>query len=366
MKNKISPKQIAFSTCCIILATSLLSKHLYIYTGQEAWVSVILGFTISLLAIWMYSALANRFPGDSLIEINDKVFGLILGKFFSGLYIYFFFTLACLNTSTIGRFGKSLVLPNTPQLFIHILFLLVCAWAVRKGPVNFVKYSTLFAVSSIAAILFNTALLYNRVDFRNLLPMFSHTAADYAVGTHFIAIIPLCEPFVFLMFLPYLQKPKELGKSLAAGTTLGAGMLLLIILRDIVVLGQTGTLLFTYPSFMVLRFIDVGDILTRMEIIYAFILISLMFFKVIVFYYAAVSGFGRLMKFNTHEFLILIFGALIAIYSFTMMDANEHFEWLVSGAAAIHSTVFLVVLPVITLIAATARGFFKKAAIQVT
>jgi hypothetical protein len=86
-----------------------------------------------------------------------------------------------------------------------------------------------------------------------------------------------------------------------------------------------------------------------------------MFFKVSVLYYAAISGFRQLMNFQSHDFLVFIFGSFIVIYSVTIANANEHYAWLASGAAAIYSTLFLILLPAVTLITAASRGFFKKA-----
>ena len=70
----------------------------------------------------------------SLPEINNAVFGRVVGKTISVFYIFFFVSLALLNTRVLGDFINSSVLRQTPIMIVSIIFILVCAWAVRKGP----------------------------------------------------------------------------------------------------------------------------------------------------------------------------------------------------------------------------------------
>ncbi|NCU32359.1 MAG: hypothetical protein EOM23_05400 [Candidatus Moranbacteria bacterium] len=359
MIKKISSKQMMYSASCIIIATSLLTKSLYVYLKHEAWIAIILGFSIKMVIIFVYTALANRFPGSNIININEKVFGVVLGKVFSALYVYFFFTLACLNVNVMGGFVNGMILPQTPMVLILVLFVAVCAWAVRKGPVNLLRMSTVFVLFTIAFILINNLLLVNIMDLKNFLPLFSIPIKNYLIGAHFVSIIPFSEVFVLFMFLPDMQKPEAFGKSLRYGVVIGAAVYLIIVLRDIAVLGPS-TDLFANPSFAVLRFTNIGEILTRIEIIYVLLLIIIMFFKVAAIFYGAVKGFQQLMNFSSYQFLILILGSLMVLYSAVMFGAGEHAKFLENGAAVIHSTFFLVILPAVTLLVAAFRNISYK------
>ena len=76
--------------------------------------------------------LQKKYPGKTIIEINDCVFGTYIGKIFSSLYIFFFFSLAFLNANNMSGFVSSYVLPDTPTVVILFMFMFVCAWSVRK------------------------------------------------------------------------------------------------------------------------------------------------------------------------------------------------------------------------------------------
>jgi spore germination protein KB len=160
------------------------------------------------------------------------------------------------------------------------------------------------------------------------------------------------------MFLPDMYRPKEFGKALTKGLLIGSAVLLFVVIRDISVLGQMAELE-SFPTFTAIRQINVGDILTRMDIIYVATLLSLMFYKVAALFYTSVTGVQRLMRFGSYQILVYIFGALLLLYSLTVFrSTSEHVDWLINVAAEIFQTFFLVFLPFLTLIVAACRGFF--------
>jgi spore germination protein KB len=360
VKAKITSKQVTYAAALFIIATSLLTKPLYTFTKNGAWIAVIAGYLAAAAVYLIYAALTHKFPGMSVVEVNDAVYGAVIGKIISALYIFFFFTLTCFDTNIISNFIKGFILPGTPMVLITAFFLIVCVWAVRKGPVNIMKYGALLVFVSVALVLLNSLMLIKDSDPKNLLPVFGLPLTDYVIGTHSVALIPLCDPFLLVMFLPDMLRPKEFGKAMVKGLTIGAAFLLFIVVRDIAVLGEM-TAVSSFPTLMSIRLINVGDVVTRMDIVYVSLLVSLMFFKIAALYYASVSGFQRLMKFDSFRFLTYIFGALLLLYSMTVFrSSDEHFEWLINGAAEIFQTFFLILLPLLTLIVAAFRGFFKE------
>jgi spore germination protein KB len=172
-------------------------------------------------------------------------------------------------------------------------------------------------------------------------------------------MLPYCEIFAFMMFAPFLSKPEKIGRALRDGLFIGAGLLMFIVLRDIIVLGELAAVI-TQPTFATIQMIDIGGILTRLEVIYANILMILFFLKVSVVFYASVSCVRSIFGTSAHQPYIHIVGALIVIYAGASFPAvHEHVRWN-RMAAATYSTFFLFVLPALTLIVAAARGGKRK------
>ena len=100
--------------------------------------AVILSFLVSLIFVYIYATLNKWFPSKSLIEINEAVFGKIIGKIISAGYLFYFFTLIILN----ARIAVSWAISSDHALCgyhgrFHIYMLLV----VRKGAWNIASYN---------------------------------------------------------------------------------------------------------------------------------------------------------------------------------------------------------------------------------
>lgn len=72
--GKLSSKQLMF----LIIAYNIGTSFLFTVGGeakQDAWLAALLGTIISLIMAVIYLLLANRFPGQTLVFINDQVWG---------------------------------------------------------------------------------------------------------------------------------------------------------------------------------------------------------------------------------------------------------------------------------------------------
>ncbi len=56
-----------------------------------------------------------------------------------------FLTLTCLNLNDLGGFVHNIMMKKTPFLVILVIFMAVCAWAVRHGLETVVHYNFLFS-----------------------------------------------------------------------------------------------------------------------------------------------------------------------------------------------------------------------------
>ena len=113
-KGKISGIQFMFTVACFIQSSSLLTSFFTSITKQDSWIVVILGFVMSIPSLLIYTYIMKIFPDKNLMEINNIVFGPIIGKVVSVLYLWFFLTLSALNTKDLGDFVQKTTMQNTP------------------------------------------------------------------------------------------------------------------------------------------------------------------------------------------------------------------------------------------------------------
>ncbi len=359
-KDAITPLQFMFSITCFLRSSSLLSAFFAPISKTDSWLVVLLAAAVCLPFLWVFILLMKAFPGKNLIEINDAVFGRIAGKIISAIYIWFFFTLTSLNLRDLGSFvGKSIMI-KTPQLVIVVVFILICAWAASHGLDVVTRYSVVFVIISSIILVVTIAATTDHMNFENFLPILRQPPKNIIQSTHIVSTIPLGELVTILMITPQVNiKPQKIGRYFLAGFLLGALLIMLVVARDIAVLGNTITM-FGLPSFETLRMVSFFEVLTHMEILFAILLIILFFFKISLLFYVSILAMSYLFRLDSYKPLILPCAAITAAYSFIVFESlTKHLE-IGRDTAPFMWVVFEFLLPLLTLIIAYIRKLPKK------
>ena len=358
-KGLISGTQFMFSVACFIQASALLTTFISAVTLQDSWLVLLFGAALCLPLIWLYRTLMVMFPEQNLLQILSEVYGPVMGKIIGVAYIWFFFTLASLNLTDLGNFTKLTIMPETPNVVLILICVLVSAFAVRNGIKLVTKYSTLFAVITFILLGIGATLMFNQIKLENFLPMFDQPVGKYVQGIHIISTIPFGELVVFLMIHPYVKlSHRDATKYLFSGFGLGVITILIVLLLNIGVLGNLLDM-FTLPTLVMLRLVNLGMALSRMEIIFAVILVMLLFFKVTFLYYVSVLATAQFFKAKAYPQLALAAGALTIAYGLTLYPS------LVEHAASAQEitpflwTPFEILMPLLTFFIAKLRKLPK-------
>jgi len=362
-KEKISSGLLMFSMACLIQSSSLLIGFTSTVTRQDTWIIVIFSFILILPVLWIYIKLATKFPGKSIIEINECVFGKIVGKVLSSLYVFFFFSVAFLNGGLLSGFVGSTILPETPKAAIIIALVLLFVYTLRKGIEPITRCSTFFVIILIATLLINSILLIKNMKLSNFLPIFTLPINKYIQATQTEVFLPFCDIFVFFMLFPNLQNPKDVKKPFLNGLIIGAATVFFVVLRDTAVLG-TSIQFMSRPAYEAVRLINIANTLTRMEIVYAIILIVLLFFKICIFFYAAVKGISQIFKLESYKELAPVIGALGVVFTLIAFKSPMEEAYFGVNSASFYFMFFQFILPLITLIVVTLKGIFKNEGVE--
>jgi len=354
-KGQISGTQFMFSVACFIQASAPLTTFISAVTLQDSWLVLLFGAVLCLPLIWLYRTLMVMFPEQNLLQILVEVYGPVVGKVIGVAYIWFFFTLASLNLTDLGKFTKLTIMQETPNVVLVLMCVLVSALAVRNGIKLVTKYSTLFTIITFILLSIGTILMLNQIKLENFMPMFDQPVGKYVQGIHIISTIPFGELVVFLMIHPYVKlSRRDATKYLFLGFGLGVITILVILLLNIGVLGNLLGM-FTLPTLVTLRLVNLGMALSRMEILFAVILVMLLFFKITLLYYVSVLATAQLFKVKAYRQLALAAGALLIAYGLTLYPS------LVEQAASAQEIVpflwtpFEILIPLLTFFIAKLR-----------
>lgn len=232
---------------------------------NNAWLAVLVGLGEGLVFLSIYVLLQKNYPNKTLTEMNDLIYGPYLGKLFSICYIIFFLHTVSLVVRSFGAFF-AVILVSTPLPLLLILILLVCASAVRNGIEVIARCSLLLVTLLIIITIFNTALVSINMEPSNLLPFMDIPMGEFLKASHSISTLPYGQTIVFLMIVAFLNQRQEAGASLLKAFLISGLIFFIIALRNTMVMGPQAFMA-TYPSFSVIRYINIADILTRLDIL---------------------------------------------------------------------------------------------------
>lgn len=315
--GKIGVRQFAFLVFLftiggiILIIPSILTSE----ANQDAWIAAILALGIGVLIIPLYSALGSRFPDMSLVEYSQEILGRWMGTTISLLFCTYFFINATLTLRTIGDFMVTQMMPETPIQSIFIIFLCIVIMGTRLGIEPLSRASEIFFPWVILLFLLLSVSLFPQIKLENIQPFLEEgikpvlRATVPYVGSTFLEIV------VFLMFIPFINRIQKTGKALWAGILMGGILLTVISLLTVLVLGADTTERQIYPSYALAKKINVGNFLTRIEVMMAGIWFLTIFFKLTLFFYATALSLAQSLKLKEYRFITLPLGMILIVFT---------------------------------------------------
>ena len=352
-KGKISNFQLSALIVGFVFGSSVI-----IYpgggAGHDAWIAVALGLMEGLLIAWIFTALAKQFKDKTIVEINSLVYGKILGKCISVLFIWYLFHLGALVLNNYIRFFKLQIYPATPKTVGLLLLMLVCASTVGRGIEVLARCSLILVALTILVTSSDTFLLIPHIDLNNLMPILDVPIRKLLWAAHGAASFPFAETVAFLMVLAFIDKSGKGPSAISKGLLIAGFMLIIVAARNAAVLGQMIPT-YIYPSYLAAQVIDVGDVLTRVEVLVAINLITMGFIKISVLFYGTVLGLAQVFNLSSYRPIILPVGILMVILALTNVgNVIEMFDFANKGYP-IYAVPFQIGIPLITLVVAKLR-----------
>src|SRR5690625_2786784 len=132
---KISNTQVGILVLIAILGGQILfiPSNLVQISLNDSWISSILGVTVGLLYIMLYTSFAKQFPNNTFQQINTAILGKFFGTFISFVVYIYFIILIAIMIKDFCDFLKIQMLVNTPEYATHLLFVVVVTIGARYG-----------------------------------------------------------------------------------------------------------------------------------------------------------------------------------------------------------------------------------------
>lgn len=352
-KGRISETQLTMLIISFILGTALLFSPGG-EAGHDSWIALLLGMGEALIFALLYTALAARFPGCSLNEVFSLVYGAIGGRVVSFLFLWYLFHLGSLVLTNFGYFFNSLILIETPSPVIVLSITLVSIYAARHGLEVLARCSQVLLPIAVFLNILTFALLLKDFQPEYFQPVLEVSAQRLFFSAHTAAVFPFGESVAFLLAIPALNNPRKPWKSLFLSILFSGGILVVNAVRNTGALGSIQDIFF-FPSFQAVREINIGQVLTRVEIIVAVNFLTMGFLKVAYLLYGTALSAAETLGLRDYRILGYPLGILMALLSLlNFAGIYESFEFT-ARVYPFYALPFQVGIPLLTLVIALIR-----------
>ncbi|KRE70845.1 GerAB/ArcD/ProY family transporter [Paenibacillus sp. Soil750] len=315
---KISVSQFAVIVMIYTIGTTILviPSGLAADAKQDAWLAAIIGVVLNLLVVCLYNRVGDHFPNMSLTKYNEILFGKWLGKLLSTIFIFFAFVGATTVLFYMGNFVTTQVMPDTPIQAVNLIFGIVVVMGVRLGLEAIARAAEIFFPWIILLFIILVVCLVPEIQFEKLQPMFTVgykpliKAVMSVAGTSSLPFIVL-----FMVFPVHVNQNQKAKKAFLIATLLGGLLFVMITFLCISVLGTKITERHMFPSYVLAKQINIGNLLERVEILIAGIWFLTVYFKTTFYFYGFVMGLAQILNIKDHRPLVLPLGMILVVYS---------------------------------------------------
>ncbi len=353
-KESISGKESIALIVYFILNSALIFPTA-VEAGRDLWIAIAVAMVPAFIMALVYGRILAVFPGKDLFDILDTIFGKIVGRAFSILYIWFAIQLASLVLRDFGEFFGDIIIGDTPMAVILTFFSIVVIFVLKEGIEVMGRFSLQSIMIVIAIILGYILVLISKYNIDNIRPIMENGFFPIMKGAFSSFAFPFGEIVIFTMILSSLGNNESIYKVYVWGLLAGGAIIFITELNHILVIGIDMYESLYFPPYTVVRRAGIGDVFQRFEMIGNFIVVPAGLVKASVCMLGASKGVAKVFDLKDYRPLVVPLTLLmtnLAYFSFnSIMDLS-----VFSGKYwPYYAVIFQVILPIIILIGAEIR-----------
>jgi spore germination protein KB len=327
---------------------------------QDAWIPILLGMAGGLLLFLVYYHLFKYYPELPLTSYVQKITGNWIGRILGFFYIIYFLYCASRVLRDFGELLTTTIYTSTPLIVINSLMIVTIIYAIHKGLEVIARVGQLFfgiiylmAISGIILI-----MLSGLIHLENLQPILENGWKP-VIRTFLGETInfPFGEMVVFTMLLPFLNDPKKVKIACLGGMTLAGINITITVVINIAALGPDLFVRSNFPLLSTIGKVQLANFIERLDVLFMLYLVIAGFFKITLYFYAAVAGAANLFNIKNQYKLSFPIGFIILFASVTIAaNYAEHIkEGLVVVPIILHWP-FQILIPCLLLVIAFFRN----------
>jgi len=354
-KEVINQKQ-----AVVLMTTFIIGTNTILGIGgnskQDIWIAVLFAMVAAGIIMAVYARIIKLYPEKDLFEILDVLFGKVIGRILTLMFVFFSFHIGACIVKNMSEFMRIISLDATPVCIIALVTGIVITYAIKSGIESMGRTMSIIFPIWVTGTLFLSLLSLSQYDVNRLKPVLYDGLGPVLTDSFSIFALPFAETVAFLGIAGCFQKKSSPYKIYFYSLLLGGIFLFIFVLRTIMMLGTENITIQMFPPYVIARIIKLGDFIERIEIISAVLIISCSFTKATVFMFSMTKGIAHFFSIKDYHRIAAPLVLLTSIYSMPLnISAIDMLDWA-QNIFPIYALPFQVVLPVITWIAAEIKS----------
>lgn len=347
MGKEIVPAGQTISMAIMFIIGSVLFMGTSAESGNSSWIALIFGMLLAVPLMLLYARLHLLFPGKDLYDMLHAVFGPVIGRMFSCLYIWYSLHLGSLVLRNFGEFSRTVALTATPMIAPVLVIVFLCIWAVKAGMEVIGKCAKFLLLFILAEIGIVQLLSIPKYEFHYLKPLLESGWTPVFADTFRSFLFPYGEVVVMLGAFSILPKKGSAARVLLSGLLIAGSIILLITLRNLLVLGPEILSSLYFPSYVAVSRINVGDFLTRIEGSSSIAFIAAIFIKVSLCLYVTSNGVAKVCNLKSYHSVVLQMGLIMGYMSIFIYKDILQMQYFTHYIYKFYAPPFEVLIPLL-------------------
>ncbi len=267
-KDKINSFEFCTFIPMLCSSVALGSGFLYLYNraNKSSIIAMVIGLIISIFFNILVFRLFNTMPEKT---ISEKIKALVPKWIYYIMNVMLFLVVLSISSFILYRlltFFNTQFLTDLPKIVLSLILILFPFYASTKNIEVLSRFSSIVIFMCLVSFLFNVTTVFSKIEINNLLPIIDTSYENILLSSIVFAVI-FSGPSFMLLSIPKsnISDPKKLKKSVIISYVLSGLMLLVINTWTLGTLGIDVIKLFVYPVYVVLKKIQVFELVNSIE-----------------------------------------------------------------------------------------------------
>jgi len=341
-----------------LLGSSLVTGGSMI-AKQDSWICILLSTFMAVPLVSIYAGLYKAAPGQDIFDMAYSAFGKIVGPIVTALFSLYTLHLGALVIRNFSEYFQVVSIPETPQAVTAICIGGIALYNILKGIETPARGAVFIMPITLAVIMFLNALSIKYMDFNNLKPILNQDFGTILHGAYSVFVFPFGEVVLFVTVFAAVETKTKPSKLYITAVIFAGVLLSLLIVVAIMMIGFPFVASIYFPSYISAGIIDIGNFISRIEVLVSGNYIIFGVIKVSVCLYVSCKGISKLFGIKNHKKTAAPIAAVMVIISILVYENTmQMFSFL--KIYEIYAPFFQIVIPFALLIALNRKNKKKQ------